>query len=183
MGHPELLSSSALPGSSLCCACCVRHVISCVFSPTFLVSISILLLRLSLLPQCFLLLPLPLFPFSFFTFPLSLRVRFFSLCLSPRSICNSNLFLFFFFSFFPPLLPSHQQCIRFSLLFLLLLFLQTFLRVLADADRTLFRVSSAKRRRKIGQKKENSFTNGDREEGKHQRHSTHSPAQNLMIRV
>jgi hypothetical protein len=81
------------------------------------------------------------------------------------------------------LLPSHQQCISFSLLSLLLLFLQTFLRVLADADRTLFRVSSAKRRRKIGQKKENSFTNGDREEGKHQRHSTHSPAQNLMIRV
>jgi hypothetical protein len=96
--HPELLSSSlSLSGSFLFCACCVRHVISCVFSPTFLVSISSLLLRLSLLPQCSSL--------SFFVFHLSS----FATCslLLPLSLpafylqLESFSFLFFF-SFFPP---------------------------------------------------------------------------------
>lgn len=139
-------------------------MISCVFSPTFLVSIYPVFYSDSVFCRS-----APLFPFfPFFTFPLSLRVRFFSLCLSPRSIRNLNLFLFFSsFLSSPPLLPSHQQCISFSLLSLLLLFLlQTFLRVLADADRTLFRVSSAKRKKNREKKKKgNSFTNGDRERG------------------
>ncbi len=96
MGHQELLSSSlslSLYLRRLCCACCVRHVISCLFSHVS----SYTVFTRRLLPQCFLL------PSSFFfTFPLSLRVR---ISLSPRVLSATRIF------FFSPLLPSHQQCI------------------------------------------------------------------------